>query len=1083
MIDKRTIDLVMERASIVDVVEWSGVELHKSGVNFKGVCPFHDDKDPSLVVSPTKNIAHCFACGEGGNPVNYIMKKEGLSFPAAIKWIAARYHIEVKESDRELSQEDVERQRKRESALVMMQAVAEFYARQLHADTPKAKAALSYVNKRWSHCDPKQKGKDIEKDYPSMMGIGYAPDGWHSLVDFLKQKCFSLAIAEEIGLIRMSDKTHEYYDFYRDRVMLPVRDTYRRVVSFSARTLDKVDQKNPKYINGSDSDIFKKGFTVFGLDIAAKEARRTGKLYMVEGGPDVIQLQSIDINNVVAPLGTAWTTEHFNKLRSLNATLCFIPDTDEVKQGERYGIGIKKVMDSGAEAVRQGFRVTIKEIPPTKDGKKQDADSYIKSRRILDDIEEVDFIEWFAGKLMDASDTTTERARKAKQVCELLTHVEEYYRNALIERLGEDWGGKASWKGSYSEVEREQTRKQAERASKGDDRDLLRKYGFYEEDNCYYAIGRGANHQWSNFTMTPLFHIEDNNNAKRLFKLKNKFGRERLVEFRQEDLTSLPKYKQKIESLGNYLWFGSLLDLDKLKEYLYEETLTAQEIKQLGWQRANNFWAWGNGIIHEGRFKPVNDVGIVGFDLINEDGKKETENFYLPAKSKIYAADNEAFDFERKFVYSDAASSVLLPSLAARMERVFGDNAKIGLAYTLATMFCDVVRTYNGTFPILNLFGPKGSGKTEFASTLMAFFVVNYKPINMQNGTLAGMAQALAQCSNALVHFDEYKNNIDPRSLEILKGAYDGVGRTRMTKDGDKETTKVDSALILSGQEMPTLDIALFSRTIHLSFDTAKHTKTQKDSFDELRNLRLMGLQPLTNQILALRDLVTEKYEAIYKQTLTEMSEDGLEDRVWRSWSAILAMYRLLSKPLQLPWSNDSMTELMRERMMSQNVSCQSRNEMGVFWETFDNMISDGMIYNESDYKLKSVSDLKTDKYPDGWPYESPRLVLMIREKHVIAQYRMAIKKLEAQNMGVDSVKFYLRNLKSYLGKKKGNERFKLIIGGLVQVEERVNAMGMREQKPVSQPDRPMCFDYEKLKEEFNLSLDEPEKDDDIEIF
>lgn len=1070
----------MERARIEDVVEKSGIELHKSGVNLKGLCPFHDDRNPSFMVSPSKNICHCFVCGKGGSPVGFVMEREGLSYPQAIKRVAGMYNIDVIETGKKATPEELELQHKRESATILMEAAAQFYAEQLHADTPKAKAALSYVNNRWSHCDPKIGGKDKEKDYPSMIGIGYAPDGWHSLLDFLRQKGYSLKIAEEVGLIRVSEKTHDYYDFYRDRVMLPVRDRYHRMVSFSARTLDRVTDKNPKYINGPESFIYHKSQVVFGLDIAFNEARKTGKVYLVEGGPDVIQLQSLDINNVVAPLGTAWTPEHFDLLKQLNATLCFIPDTDEVKPGEQYGVGIRKVMDSGKLAMERGFRVTVKEIPPTKDGKKQDADSFIKGKHQLEEMTEEDFVSWYAKKILRHDDPTSERARKIKDVCSVMLNVDEFYRNAFINELGEDYNGKAFWKSTIEELEKERTRKAAERATKNDDRDLLRKYGFYEEHNCYYSTDGRRSSQWNNFTMKPLIFIPDTGgNAKRIYELKNKYGHKLIVEFKQEELSNLQRFKQKIESLGNFLWRATVSELDKLKEYLYEETKEAKEIKVLGWSKAYGFWVWGNGIYFDGLFRPVDDVGVVTINRTNGDGKPTEERYYLPARSRIFAENADVYEFERNFCFEDEHASITLPNFSRLMVEVFGDNAKVGISFVLASLFCDIVRVHNSKFPLLNLFGPKGSGKSEFATTLMAFFSPRIKSQNIQNGTVAGLAESLAQTCNAIVHIDEYKNNIDQLRLELLKSAYDGIGRTRMKRGSyeEREVTKVESAVILSGQEMPTLDIALLTRTIHLSFDRSTHDREQKKRFDHLLRIRALGLTHLTNEIMDCRQAMEDEYGKVYKETLKDMEREGTEDRTWRSWSAVLAAYRLLYKRLCLPWGYDEMLKLMREGMRKQNDISQSSNEVGLFWENFENMISDGQIFDGCDFKLKTMRELKTDTNKEGWDFsEKPKRVLMVNERHVISQYRLAIRKQDAQNMGTESVKYYLRNHECYLGKKLTAERFKFIVGGQVKTVEKPNDFGTPEQKVQSKVERPLCFDYDRLHDMFGLTIPDDEE-------
>ena len=281
---------------------------------------------------------------------------------------------------------------------------------------------------------------------------------------------------------------------------------------------------------------------------------------------------------------------------------------------------------------------------------------------------------------------------------------------------------------------------------------------------------------------------------------------EEFLELKQEDLIALAKFKQKIEGLGNFIWKGTEKELTKLKSYLYEKTETATEITQMGWQRAG-FYAFGNGVFYDCHFIPADEFGIVRL--------KDKGNFYLPSSSSIYKNDPKLFTFEKQFVHLNL-SSVTLTQFTEQLFKVYGDNGRVGFCFYLATLFRDVVTSTsaNHWFPILNLFGPKGSGKSELGHTLLSLFTISYTAPNIQNSTPSALNDTVAQSANALAHIDEYKNDIDPKMIEFLKGLWDGTGRTRMNMDLDKkkETTAVDSGIILSGQEMPTSDIALFTR-------------------------------------------------------------------------------------------------------------------------------------------------------------------------------------------------------------------------------------------------------------------------------
>ncbi len=1071
MIDKITIDQVMERANIIDVVS-DFVQLQKYGSNYKACCPFHKEKTASFIVSPSKDIWHCFGCGKGGNAIDFIMEHEALSYPEAIKYLCKKYNIQYNESSHH-SEEEEKEFKKKESLFIITSAAAEFYAHTLHSKTKEAISALAYVNRRWNNRlvdtkTHKMSLEDYEKDYPSIIGIGYA-DGWTSFYDYAIKKGYSEALMEEVGIIKKSSRG-TYIDVFHHRITIPIRDKYRHVIGFTCRKLDE-DSDAPKYMNSCDSVIYHKRNSIFGIDNAVKQAIAEHCFFCVEGAPDAMKLHSLGIDNAIANLGTAWTAEMFAQIKKYNATACFIPDMDKPKHGERWGTGIKAVMKAGRLAIEQGLRVTVREIPQGE--KKQDADSYLQSKDMLYNLSEQDFVEWYAAKVINHDDNTTEKSEKIKEVCGIIAMIpDDFLQDSLIEKLGNRYTGKNRWKAALKEVKKANERKRAEEISQKGDIDLLKKYGFMEEDNCYY--GDNGTRQWSNFTMKPLFHIKDSFNAKRIYKIKNVYGRTELIELKTEELISLPKFQQRMESLGNYLWMVSMDELRRLKEYLYENTETAEEIKQMGWNKAG-FYVWGNGIFFDRHFNKVDDYGMVHLQTTDDAGHARQNNYYLPAMSKIYADERELFSFERRFILNQGHSSISLPDFCVMMQGVFGDNAKIGIEFLLATLFRDIIISVTKNFPILNLFGPKGSGKSELAHTLMAFFIKDDTGINIQNATIAALADAIAQCSNALVHIDEYKNNVDPIKIEFLKGLYDGTGRSRMNMELDKkrQITAVDSAVVLSGQEMPTVDIALFSRTIFLTFETTTHTREQKQNFKELAAIRSMGVPHLTNLIVTYRDLVASQFYEAYNETLTDLEKDNngeIEDRIWRNWGMLLSVYRILKEPLQLPWSYEEMRKLTSEGIHRQNVECSAGNELGTFWDIFESMVSEGMIYPESDYKIKYVDKIKTNMIERDFGEQKP--ILMMRPKHVIFQYKKAARQTDEKTMSERSIRFYLMTSPGMLGKKSGCERFKVIVNGQVQ-QELVGEEPNKKFKDIEKWDNPLCFDYNLLQQHYGINLEQ----------
>lgn len=541
-------------------------------------------------------------------------------------------------------------------------------------------------------------------------------------------------------------------------------------------------------------------------------------------------------------------------------------------------------MKAGRMAMEQGLSVSIKEIPDRQDGEKQDPDSYFQDMQVFREVAETDFILWMAAKLFARCQNTEQKSDAVKQIAYLLTFVEDGTKLSMfIDSLTTYHRGKLFWQKA---IENEATRKGQ---PKERETDTNRQYGFWMEHSKYFSTTeKGGIYEWSNFTMQPLFHIKDPVTAKRIYTLQNELGVSELVEFEQEDLISLQKFKQKVESLGNFVWKAGDKELTKLKCYLYEKTETAMQVKQLGWNR-KGFYAFGNGIFDGHAFHAVDDYGIVRLE--------DMGNYYLPAYSKIYREKTDFFKFERQFVHLNF-SMVSLEDFTRKLFLVFGDNGKVGFCFYLATLFRDIVKLASRSFPILDIFGPKGAGKSEMGTTLMSMFTIDNVPPNIQNSTIPALNDTVAAVANALVHIDEYKNGIDTLKVEFVKGLWDGTGRTRMNMGTDKkkETTAVDAGVIISGQEMPTADIALFSRLIFLSFPKSDFTPTEKDNYQTLLQMRSKGMSHLTLQLLPLREKLAPIFYDMYRQTMDEVNERlsgrTMIDRIVLNWLVPLAVFR-----------------------------------------------------------------------------------------------------------------------------------------------------------------------------------------------
>lgn len=1029
MIKQQTIDRVLDACNIVEVVS-DYVTLKRKGVRYTACCPFHNEDTPSFFVFQETGTFKCFGCGKQGNSVGFLMEHEGMTYPEAIKILAKKYSIDVDESVP--SAQEQEEYRRKEAMWIANSLLAEQY----HKELLQNRAAQNYAYRRWG------------KEYCELRGIGYCPKDARLVA--------SVGIADEIAEA-LHLRNRGGYDFFSGRIVIPIRDRQQRIIGFTARCFD--DDTQAKYINSTESLVYAKSQSVFGIDTAWRQAARTETYYLVEGAPDCMRLQSIGIHNTVAPLGTAWTTKHFDILKRVATHLCFLPDADPPKQGEQHGPGIKAVMKSGELAMHQGFSVSVKQIPVTEE--KQDPDTYFVSKAVFDAVKEEDFVLWMADRLFIPDMTTEQQGRVIRQLSALMALMEDDTTvDMYIQQLCRFVGTKSMWRKAVDK-QRNRAAEEEAKAKAQQESELFSKYGFNVERNHYYSISEnGGFFEWSNFVMEPLFHIKDAINSKRIYRLTNEENIRELVEMKQEDLVSIAKFKQKVEGLGNYIWKTSERELTKLKAYLYAKTETAVLITQLGWQR-QKFYAFGNGVFNEGKFVPVDDYGIVRL--------KEKGNFYLPANSKIYRDDIKLFQFERRFVHLDG-SKISMKEFTDQMFTVFGDNGRVGFIFYVAALFRDIVTRTTRSFPILNLFGPKGSGKSELGHTLMSFFIIENVPPNIQNSTLPALNDTVAAVSNALVHIDEYKNNLDINKHEFLKGLWDGTGRTRMNMDLDKkkETTSVDAGVILSGQEMPTADIALFSRLIFLTFPSSTFSEEQKREYMVLKRMRVQGMSHLTLEILRHRSSIDANFAEMYNRTMEEVNaalkEMVIEDRIMLNWVAPLTAFRCLETVLDTSLTYKQMFNIFVEGIKTQNAECRQNNELAAFWNMVQYLASEGEILEGGDFRIEYLRRLKTDKVNMNWMETRP--VLYIQKTRLFMLYKKHGKAVGDTLLPEGSLKYYLENSREYLGEKTGI-RYKVYHHGVVQYQKVGD-----QQKEAQTVQRSYCFDYSMLAKNYSINLE-----------
>ncbi len=345
MIDRATIDRIYAAANIVDIVG-DFVTLKKKGVNYQACCPFHNEKTPSVVVSPSKGVFKCFGCGKGGNAVTFVMEHESVSYPEALRMVAKRYGIEVEE--RAMTEEDVRRNNDRESMFALNGWASEYFSKYLTGNPEGKSVGLSYFSQKRGFSEA-----TIRK-----FGLGFCS----ARGDALTQAALAAGYKEEFlvstGLSIKRESDGRLYDRFRDRVMFPVHNISGRVVAFGGRTL-RTDKSVAKYQNSPESEIYSKKRELYGLYFAKKAIQQQDFAIMVEGYTDVISMHQSGVENVVASSGTSLTTEQIQLLHRFTRNITVIYDGDSA--------GIHASLRGIDMILKEGMNVRVVLLPPEHD--------------------------------------------------------------------------------------------------------------------------------------------------------------------------------------------------------------------------------------------------------------------------------------------------------------------------------------------------------------------------------------------------------------------------------------------------------------------------------------------------------------------------------------------------------------------------------------------------------------------------------------------------------------------------------------------------------------------------------------------
>ncbi|MDC7994438.1 DNA primase [Altibacter sp. HG106] len=929
-IKKITIDKVFDTADLVEVIG-DYVALKKAGATFKGLSPFVEEKTPSFMVSPAKSIWKDFASGKGGNDaVSFLMQHKGISFPEAIETLAKKYAIEIEYDDSDNAKKYAELQEKKEELRPVLEAVIRKYEeafQELPEDHP---AKIEAFKKR-------EYTQEVIDDYR----IGYAPG--NGFVYNLCKEAGKVDEAKKLGLVG------DMHDKWVDRLIYPLvelKGGSLLPVGIAGRRLSE-EKKYAKWMNSVDSDLYKKDKFWYGLDKARQSIVKEGEAWLVEGYNDVIAWQRYGILNTVASSGTAISLHQIRMLKKLcdQVVFCFDPDAP----------GKKAMLKHIPLFLKEGFRVFTVFTKP-----QLDPDDFVRHWDIKDRMEGLlyriskmrafrkDGFEFLMKNSFENKDEV-EIYQASSELIEIIAQIsDEALRNIYMLWLQKESGiGKVElkkqlkekldvkverslndWDGVYYELPTE-VKVPLEQL-----RPVIDRYQLFQANNQIWIQEKNGPpftfRSVSNFQIEIIQHMQDEKFPMKLVRIRNIHGLERIFDMQSSDMNSPQAFENAVTAHGNFRWKGSRPDHELLKTFLFDGMGTGRKIDVLGWQ-PEGFWVWNNKIsVPNGENIVLDDNGVF---------EKDGVSYYVPSANQIYRTNAYKYEAQKKVMAIEPKLN--FQNFTAQVLKVHRQHGMMGILFSVASIFQDVVVSDLNFFPMLFLFGPASSGKDQLADACQSFFGQPQTAINLEGGvsTIKAQVREFAQFCNMISQLSEYKNG-DPKLDGVLKGLWDRRGYKRGNIDSHVGTESIPilSAVLMTGNYAPDQE-ALISRFIWEFMDKTTFSDQETKEYEQLSDMVKKGISGYTNVFLKYREAVKNNFKFKYrefKNTLQQRRPDAMA-RMISNLAVLGTFYQMFqnSPEITFPFSFNDMMEHFDKTIDMQMNKLSSASTINRWWDCF----------------------------------------------------------------------------------------------------------------------------------------------------
>lgn len=919
-ISQTFIEKLLDDTKLEDIIK-DFVDLKREGANLKGLSPFKEERTPSFVVSPVKQVWKDFSTDKGGNnAVSFLMAK-GYSFIDAIDYIAKKQGLSIQ-------YEDSKEAKAYQEKLVKINTLR-----------PTLKLAIATYQDEFKNLPDNHAAKqevfgkrEYNQDIIDTYQIGYAPGQ-----SFLYKKLKENALVEDGKATSLITGNH---DFYNDRVTYTIFDANGEPVSIAGRELKP--EPKIKWLNGRTTELYHKEYTWYGLHIAKQEIRKTNKAYIMEGYNDVIAFQTKGIVNAVAPCGTSIHDNQIKVLKKYADIVYFCMDDDNAGRNSALK-NIPRFIEAGLRC----YVVAFNECDPD-DFVRIHKDA-LKTKTLVEVLDQETKINDGFKVLLQQLDDKDEVTKSviAKELCEIISKITDdsivsIYQKWLQKESGVSITDIKKWIKEFQQARDDEAK---ERYISNHEYELpkgvemteeilndIKRYQMFQAGNKIYSqIGYEYPIKFSpcsNFSVQIIQHMRDEDFPKKLVSVENTFKESFVFDVPSDTFNSHQMFQKAMTNFGNFRWSGRSEDLVRLQALLFDKMGNGRSLDVLGWQ-TEGFFLFNNLVVVPG----ADDLDI------DKNGcfKHKGISFYVPSANHIYKDNPYKYMPQKQFRHIPGTISSL--DYFAKVYRVHGNHAISAIFHAISCMFHDIVVKSLKGFPINFSYGPPGTGKDELNHAVKSLWGIPQVATNLEgkNATKTATIRELAQFTNCLLEWSEYSRGdaeLDGtiKSVWDLRGKKVGKYESRVATDN----VPVLSGIALTGNEYPD-NSAIITRIIWNDMNRTEFTEDDEREFNELNDIIEQGITHITVKILNQRHLVEANFNKEYR-LLMDVYQRRIPDcnkRMLKNISTLTAFYNVLKDVIDFPFTTNQILDHFTTITEAQMRKLTSSSIVTRWWDCF----------------------------------------------------------------------------------------------------------------------------------------------------